>query len=221
MATIIKTHVPEQLSGTAFRAVAYDLTDMAAQADGYLGTVRGQAAQIVEQAKREAAAIRQQAEAAGRRAAEEAIDRILSEKVAQQMKTLTPALQSAVRQVEDSKQAWLRQWESAAVELALAIAKRLVQGELARRPEISLQWIRESLELAAGSGDVTIRLNPADEQTLRRQVEQLAGAFAPLATVKVVADDAISPGGCRLNTEFGTIDKQLETQLDRIKEELS
>jgi flagellar assembly protein FliH len=221
MATIIKTHVPEQLSGTAFRAVAYDLTDMAAQADGYLGTVRGQAAQIVEQAKRDAAAIRQQAEAAGRCAAEQAIDRILDEKVAQQMKTLTPALQSAVRQVEDSKQAWLRQWESAAVDLALAIAKRLVQGELARRPEISLQWIRESLELAAGSGDVTIRLNPADEQTLRRQVEQLAGAFSPLATVNVIADAAISPGGCRLNTEFGVIDKQLDTQLDRIKEELS
>jgi flagellar biosynthesis/type III secretory pathway protein FliH len=36
-----------------------------------------------------------------------------------------------------------------------------------------------------------------------------------------VADDAVSPGGCRLNTEFGTIDKQLETQLERIKEELS
>jgi flagellar assembly protein FliH len=221
MATIIKTHVPEQHSGTAFRAVAYDLTDMAAQADGYLGTVRQQAAQIVEQAKREAATIRQQAEAAGRRAAEQAIDRILDEKVAQQMKTLTPALQAAVRQVEDSKQDWQRQWESAAVDLALAIAKRLVQGELARRPEIPLQWIREALELAAGSGDVTIRLNPTDEQTLRRQIEQLAAAFAPLAKVTLAADATMTPGGCRLHTEFGVIDKQLETQLERIKEELS
>jgi flagellar assembly protein FliH len=221
MATIIKTDEPQRQSGSAFRAVAYDLTDMAAQADSYLGSVRGQAAQIVEQAKREADAIRQQAETAGRRAAEQAIERILDEKVAQQMKTLTPALQSAVRQVEDAKQAWLRHWEACTVELAVKIAGRLVRGELQRRPEISAAWIRESLQLAAGSGDVTIRLNPADQETLSRQVQQLAAVFAPLAKVTVVADETISPGGCKLVTEFGTVDQQLEAQLERVKEELS
>lgn len=221
MATIIKTHMPQQASGTAFRGVAYDLTDMAAQAEDYLGAVRSQAVQIVDQAKREAAAVRQDAEAAGRRAAEQAIERILDEKVAKQMKTLTPALQAAVKQVEDAKQDWLRHWESTAVDLAVAIAGRLVRGELQRRPEISGEWLRESLQLAAGSGDVTVRLNPADQQTLERQVKQLAAVFAPLATVTVMADEAITPGGCRVITEFGAVDQQLETQLERIKQELS
>ena len=221
MATIIKPHSPGHASGAAVRGVAYDFTDMAAQAEGYLGTVRSKAAEIVEQAKREATAVQQNAEAAGRRAAEQAIERILDEKVAKQMKTLTPALQAAVKQVEDARQDWLRHWESTALDLALAIAGRLVRGELSRRPEISAQWIRESLELAAGGGDVTVRLNPADQQTLERQVSQLAAAFAPLATVKVVADDSVSPGGCKLITEFGTIDQQLESQLERVKEELS
>ena len=92
MATIIKTQSTPQSSGTAYRAVAYDLSDMEAQADGYLDSVRAEAAKIVEAARREADAIRQSAEAAGRRAAEQAIERILDEKVAQQMKTLTPAL---------------------------------------------------------------------------------------------------------------------------------
>jgi flagellar assembly protein FliH len=221
MATIIRKLAPEQPSGVAMRAVAYDLTDMAAQAEDYLGAVRRQAAEIVEEAKREAAAVRKNAEAAGRRAAEQAIERILDEKVAQQMKTLLPALQAAVKQVEDAKQAWMQHWETAAVELAAAIAGRLVRGELQRRPEISGQWIRESLQLAAGNGEVTIRLHPADQQTLERQVKRLAAAFAPLATVDVVADETISPGGCKLNTEFGVVDNQLETQLERIKQELS
>jgi flagellar assembly protein FliH len=221
MATIIKSHEPQRPSGTALRAVAYDLTDMAAQANNYLGTVRGQAAKIVEQAQREADAIRQQAEAAGRRAAEQAIERILDEKVGQQMKTLTPALQGAVKQVEDAKQAWLRHWEACAMELAVQIAGRLVRGELQRRPEISAAWIRESLQLTAGSGDVTIRLNPADQETLARQAQQMAAIFAPLAKLTIAADETISPGGCRLVTEFGTIDQQLETQLERVKQELS
>jgi len=221
MATIIKTHAPEQASGTAFRGVAYDLTDMAAQADQYLVTVRAKAAKIVDEARQEAAAIRQNAEAAGRQAAEQAIERILDEKVAKQMQTLTPALQAAVKHVEDAKQDWLRHWESAALDVALAIAARVVRGELERRPEIALGWIRESLQLAAGSGEVTIRLHPADQQTLERQVKQVATVFAPLAAVNVVADEAISPGGCRLVTEFGVVDQQLETQLARIQQELS
>lgn len=221
MATIIKQHAAPQASGTAFHGVAYDLTDMAAQAEDYLGHVRREAAKIVEQARHEAAAVRQAAEAAGRQAAEQAIERILDEKVAQQMKTLTPALQAAVKQIEDAKQAWLRHWESAALELALALARRLVRGELSKRPEISVQWIREALELVGGRGDVTVQLSPADQQTLERQVHQLAATFAPLATVKVVADEAITPGGCRLLTEFGVVDQQLETQLERIKQELS
>lgn len=222
MATIIKHHDGQQrASGPTLRSAAYDLTDMAAQADQYLVEIRSEAVKIVEQARQEAAAVKQQAEAAGRRAAEEAIERILDEKVAQQMRSLTPALQAAAKQIEDAKQEWMRHWERTAVELAAAIAERMVRGELSRRPEISLEWVRESLQLAAGTGDLTIQLSPADQQTLKKQVQQLASVFAPLAHVSVVASEAISPGGSRLITEFGAIDQQIETQLERIKEELS
>lgn len=221
MATIIKQHAAPQASGTAFHGVAYDLTDMEAQAQDYLSTVRWEAAKIVELARQEAAAVRQQAEAAGRQAAEQAIERILDDKVAKQMKTLTPALQGAVKQIEDAKQAWLRHWDAAVLDLALALAGRLVRGELSRRPEISLQWIRESLELVSGRGAVTLQLHPGDQQTLERQTKHLAATFAPLASVTIVADESISPGGCRLLTEFGAVDQQLETQLQRIKQELS
>jgi flagellar assembly protein FliH len=221
MATIIRTPSLPQSSGTAYRAVAYDLTDMEAQADGYLDSVRADAAKIVEAARREADAIRQAAESAGRRAAEQAIERILDEKVAQQMKTLTPALEAAAQQIGEAKQDWLRHWESTAVDMAVAIAGRLTRSELARRPEIAVEWIREALALTAGRGEVAVRLNPGDYQVLERQVRQLAETLAPLAELRLVADEAITPGGCRVATEFGVIDNQLETQLDRIKQELA
>lgn len=221
MATIIKTHGGHSASGPTLRGAAYDLTDMAAQADQYLAQIRAEAVKIVEQARQEAASVKQQAEAAGKKAAEAAIERILDEKVAQQMRTLTPALQAAAKQVEDAKQEWLRHWEKTAIDLAAAIAERLVRAELTRRPEITLEWVRESLQLAAGSGDMTIQLSPADQSTLKKQVQQIANVFAPLANVNVTASEAVAPGGCRVVTEFGVIDQQIETQIARIKEELS
>lgn len=219
MATIIK---PESLehAGTAVRGVAYQFTDMGRQAEDYCRSVERDASQIVETAKRDAVGIRKDAEAAGRKAAEEAINRILDEKVAQQMKTLAPALRAAATQIGEAKQDWLRHWEASAVDLALAIAARLVRSELSRRPEISLDWIRQSLELVAGSGEIAIHLNPTDAQTLEPRVSELAAAFHPLATTRVVADASVTLGGCRILTEFGSVDGQLEAQLERIKQEL-
>lgn len=221
MATIIKPNSPQYPSGSAVRDVAYRLSDMEQQADEYLHSVRAEAVKIIEQARAEADRIRQQAQVAGRQAAEEAVERILEQKVAARMTTLLPALEAAVQQVVDARHDWLRHWETRAVELAARIAERIVRSELTRRPELPAEWIAEALQLAAGSGDVTIRLHPDDYDTLAGQVAQLAEVFAPLAAARLQIDANLHPGGCRVETAYGHVDHQLETQLARIAAELS
>lgn len=221
MATIIKTETQAHPTGTPLRRVAYDLRDFSGQADDYLDRVRAEAAKIVLQAKQEAEKIRAQAEQAGRKAAEEAIEKILDDKVAQQMRTLTPALQNAVAQIVDSHADWQRHWETSIVKLACTFAKRIVRRELQQQPEIALEWVREALQLASGAAEITLRLHPSDLVTLRSQIEQLVAVFSPAAPARIVGDETVSLGGCRLETQFGSIDQQLETQLSRISEELS
>ena len=220
MATIIKTPSEAQPSGISLRQVAYDLQDFSGQADDYLERVRAEAAKIVLQAKQEAEKVRAQAERAGRQAAEAAIEAVLDEKVARQMQTLAPALQQAVTQIVDSQADWQRHWEKSIVELACALAKRIIRRELRHHPEITLDWIRESLELVSGAGEITIRLNPMEVATLRKEVESLVSVFSTAAQAKVVGDESITAGGCRIETQFGSIDQQIETLLERISEEL-
>jgi flagellar assembly protein FliH len=221
MAAIIKPDSPQYPSGPAIREAAFRLSDMEQQAERYLHAVRGEAAQIIAAARDQARQIQQQAQEAGRKAAEEAVEKILDQKVGQRMATLLPALEQAVQQIGDSRQHWLRHWETAAIGLATRIAERLVRGELARRPEIAATWIAEALQLAAGAGEVTIRLHPEDYATLAGQVERLTSTFLPLAAARLAPDPSISPAGCRVETAFGSIDHQLETQLRRLAEELA
>ncbi len=221
MATIIKREAKLFSSGTEMRNVAFDLTDMAGQADAYLQEVRAEAAKIVQQAEQEAAKIRQDSERAGKAAAESAIERILDEKVAKQMQTLTPALAAAVQQIEDSRQDWLRLWETSATALACEIAKRIIRRELETQPEIAQEWLRDALQMCAGAAEITVRLNPIDRDTLGVQVQQLVDVFHTVAQANIVADESVSLGGCRIETEFGEIDNQLETQLSRLQQELS
>jgi flagellar assembly protein FliH len=80
--------------------------------------------------------------------------------------------------------------------------------------------IREALQLASGRGSVRLLLNPNDHRALGGQVHLLVEEMAGLGETQIVADAAISPGGCRVETRFGSIDQTFEAQLARIEEEL-
>ena len=212
MPTIIRA--TDQNMATA--GVAFNFDDMAGQAKKYLDQVRADAAKIVVQAQQEAAAVRAQAQAEGRQAALAEVDQMIQ----RQLSTVIPALRQAILDIHQAKQAWLAQWETAGIHLAAEIAKRLIRGELTRQPEIPLTLIREALQLAAGSGYVRLLLNPDDHRALRGQVQLLVREMSGLGETQIVADASVSPGGCRVETRFGSIDQTFEAQLARVEEEL-
>ncbi len=208
-------------SPTTARAVAFNFDDMTRQANEYIVEVRSEAAKIIASAQAEAEVVRSGAEAEGRQAALDAAESVLDEKVGRKMATLLPALRQAVDSLQRARQEWLAHWEHAAIGLATAIASRIVRREVQQTSDVSLALIREALELSVGSSKITIRLNPNDHANLAGQVETLCAEFSRLASADVIADESISPGGCRGETEFGVIDQQIETQLDRIEQELT
>jgi flagellar assembly protein FliH len=146
--------------------------------------------------------------------------------IQKQLATVIPALRQAILEIHQAKQAWLAQWEATAIHLAAEIAKRLIRGELTRQPQIPQTLIREALQLAVDpgrvpGGEVRLLLNPDDHRALAGQVQLLVDEMAGLGETQIVPDAAISPGGCRVETRFGTIDQTFEAQLSRVEEELS
>lgn len=216
MAGIIKA------SGSADAAVkaplkAFQFDDVG---QSYLGRVRSEAANVVKQARQEAAQIKAKASEEGKQAAIQTAQASLKTRLDQQLGDILSALRLAVVQIEQSRHAWQQHWEQHTVNLAAAIAARLCRRELSRQPEISLTWIREALTLAGNNAEIVLRLHPDDHAALAQHVEKLQNEFTGLGTVKIVSDPAISAGGCRVDTAFGSLDQQVESQLARIKEEL-
>jgi type III secretion protein L len=205
--------------------VPYNFEDLSQRAKAYLDDVRAQAKAILDQAQQESEQIRQKAEAEALATAERTIQQRVElqakQLVKQQIESSLPALQQAVHTVCEARNAWLARWEQQAIELAVAIAAKLVRGELSRQPEIPLRLIKESLELAAGSPQLRLRLHPADHATLSNSARELAAQVAPLAELELVADAKIPQGSCLLETEHGHVDQTWEAQLRRIEEELT
>jgi flagellar assembly protein FliH len=214
MATIIKaTNADCRTHGTPFH-----FDDMSIKA---IDTVRGQATEIIAAAHREAEAIRRQATVDGEQTAFQSANAAMQEKLEERLATLLPAFGAALKDLEQAKSACLMQCERATIELAKRIAERVVRRELKRDPQISLVWIKEALELAAGSAEVQLRMHPDDVDALGRDVENFTRELSRDGTVKIIGDPSITLGGCRVETKFGVIDQQLESQLARIVEDLT
>ena len=221
MATIIRKDSPRETpSGRTVQPVAFSFSDMRGQANDYLGTVRSEAAKIVQQAHQQAEQIRRQAEVAGRKAAEAAIEQVLDERVGKRMETLLPALESLMADMNNTKAELLNRWEQSALKVATAIAARIIRREVAQDPQITLDLIADSLRLAAGMTEISLHISPTDYENLGTQITRLAETVGHLAPSAVVADAEISPGGCCVKTKYGQIDQQIESQLRRIEEEL-
>ena len=222
MSTIIKagSTLPSQ-SGLTVAPLAFNLDDMSNQATGYLEKVRTQAQQILNDAQQQASQIRKQAEAEGHRTAQQHAEKMLDTKLAGQMQTVLPALQKVIQELEQSRQLWLQRWEKEALHVATQIAEHVIRREISIKPEITLDLIRETLDLAAGSSEIKLLLNPQDLENLGSQVEGIAASLRAVGSIRIEADQNISAGGCRVETRFGSIDQQIETQLKRIEEELS
>jgi flagellar assembly protein FliH len=221
MAGIIKAAAPESGHPTESAAKnvlrAFHFDDVGRS---YLDRVRAEAARIVAEARDQAAKIKAKAVEEGRQAAIEAAQASLAKRLDQQLTSVLAALNQAAHSIAHSRQQWQQHWEKYTVELATAIAARVCRGELSRRPEIKLEWIREALELAAGNAEIVLRLHPDDAAALASHAETIAKQVTGAAPVKIVADDSIAAGGCRVDTQFGSLDQQLEAQLSRIEEEL-
>ena len=221
MASVLRHDAPPTFDGdAAIRPAAFRLADMASQGDRYVDSVRAEAAKIVAEARAEADKIRADAEAEGRATAQREITKLLDTQMGGEMQTLRPALQSAIGRLRAARGEWLEQWRRDAVGLAVAIAERIVRRELRDDPTISEAWLTEALNYAAGASEVTVRLSEQDHERLRGHGEFLAESINGLGEMRFVADPAITPGGSRVETRHGAIDLQLETQLNRLAEEL-
>ena len=138
------------------------------------------------------------------------------------------ALESAMQQfryacnaLEQFKKELYLNAETATVELAMAIARKVVHAEVRCHPDIVVAVTREALTRIVDQERIRIHVNPEDLPVVTQAlVDELAGQAKSADAVAVEPDGAVLPGGCRVVTNFGEIDAGIDTQLDAIEARL-
>jgi flagellar assembly protein FliH len=108
------------------------------------------------------------------------------------------------------------QWNGLEQEMALAVtrtavqlARQVVRHELDTRPEIVARVAQEAVgAIVLSARHLRVRLHPADHQ----HVLDGAGEALKARDARLVADPAIEPGGCIVDSDLGQVDARIGTR---------
>ncbi len=129
------------------------------------------------------------------------------------------ALVALVTALEAAQQSFARDWERNLHALAIAIAERLFEREIAVDPSLLRDLIRRASDLLPSEVSFDIRLNPDDLHALGEHLELYADDGRALP-VHWIADHALDRGSFILDSPQRIIDGRADVALRNLYERL-
>jgi len=120
----------------------------------------------------------------------------------------------AIEQFKLERDSYFARTEPEVVQLALAIARKILHREAQMDPLLLTGAVHVALEKLDAGSRIRLRANPED-------VRQWSNSFAQWNTTaapEIIGDPGLQPGECTLETELGSTHLSLDTQLKEIEQ---
>jgi flagellar assembly protein FliH len=209
-------------------ATPFALRDMELQAQSLLVRAKRAADTLMVQAEKEADSIRLKARADGLAAGRvDGLKKGLEEGKAsghgqamadgaKRMADLFTTLSAIAQTLDKHRRDLVSAGIDEVVQLSLSIARKVTKRQAALDPAVLKANLADAMRLAVQAADVRILVHPSQRQLIDDELPAVKLNWPDLKHVDLVPDESVEPGGCRLITNRGTVDAQIETQLERI-----
>lgn len=210
------THRDAGIDVDALRAEAQALVDQAAiDAEALLADAHERARALVDEAAARADQIAAEARLtghdAGFRDGREAADR--------EMNDMLGTMRALLEMARAERHKLIESAEPQLVKLALGIAERVLHQQVALDRGVVVEMAKNAIARLIERDTVTVRVNPADLERMREHRDELI-AFGDIRNLRVIEDQRVDRGGVVVETEAGTIDARLGTQLEEARKVL-
>ncbi|GEM_PF-3747310 len=124
-------------------------------------------------------------------------------------------LSALLQGVAADTEAYVRGLEDDVVELALAIAEKVIARETRIDPDLIVNVVRSALSEVHDATELRIRVNPDDVPLVEpRWQEMLPRSVAEHS--ELVSDELVERGGVIVETRIGYADSQLKTRINQV-----
>jgi len=190
-------------------AVSFDLEQLEPS-----GPPRDAATRLIAEAEAEAAEIRERARLEGQEQGRAAG----IEDARAEITSAAAALGDALGEVQAMRARVAEEVEREAIELALALAGKVLIATLQIRPELVVEVLQGALRRVSGERTIAIVVNPADVETVRGALGELESQSTGVEQWDLQSDQRVPAGGAIVRTAQSEVDARIETQLERAHE---
>lgn len=120
---------------------------------------------------------------------------------------------------EKMKEEFYEGAEENIIKLVMMVAEKVIGKIVLEHSQAIKSIVMQALEKSLGE-KITIKLSPEDYKTIMVSESEFKELLDKTKRINFKEDDSISQGGCVVETEVGTIDARLETQLKAIRKAL-
>ncbi len=197
----------------AIQAQAQELIDEASRnAEALLADAHARARALVEEGAARADAlaqdVRKRAHAEGFQAGRDAADR--------EMNDMLVTMRGLLEMGRAERHKLMESAEPELVRLAVGIAERVLHQQIALDRGVVVEMAKVAIARLIERDSVTVRVNPADLERMRDHRDELI-ALGDIRNLRVVEDQRVDRGGVVVDTDAGTIDARISTQLDEAR----
>lgn len=137
----------------------------------------------------------------------------------QAMLTITAASKIMIDAQQMVKQSMM-QVESQIVELAVAVARRIIAQELITSPETAVAMAHQMLAKLHDIPHAVLRVASEILPLYRERLEAAKTELREIVTLEIMGDPLLSSGDFLIDTPSGTVDGRLDAQLDVLRKVL-
>lgn len=134
-----------------------------------------------------------------------------------ELRTTMEKARDTLREIVATHDTLARRMEGGLAKLAIKIAEKVIAREVALDPDVVLAMVRAQLDKMKDRDSVIIHVNPDDYETVKNKKEMFV-QFAPhVNSLEIQSDPRVDRGSCMVETNLGTVDASIGTQLEAIE----
>jgi flagellar assembly protein FliH len=137
---------------------------------------------------------------------------------AAEISSAASALGEAVQGIDALRTDVVEAVEADAIELALALAGKILAGAFQARPELVVEVVQGALRRISDRRRITVLVNPADLEVVRAAIGELTAQGSGVELCDVQSDERVGAGSAIVRTAEGEVDASVHTQLERARE---
>jgi len=118
--------------------------------------------------------------------------------------------------LQEERDGFFDRMEPELVRLAVSIAEKIVGQELELRPEIVVDMVQSAMKRLRDRERLRVSVNPRDFERVRSARDDLISAVDGVRKLEVIEDRRVEAGSCVIESENGTLDGRVKTQMDEI-----